>query len=34
MDAGTVPSLLKASAMAAADDDAGKLPAPIARPVG
>jgi glucose-1-phosphate thymidylyltransferase len=33
-DAGTVPSLLRASAMAAEDDQAGRLVAPSARPVG
>jgi glucose-1-phosphate thymidylyltransferase len=32
MDAGTVPSLLRASAMAAEDDEAGKLVAPVTRP--
>jgi glucose-1-phosphate thymidylyltransferase len=34
MDAGTVPSLLRASAMAAEDDEAGKLVAPVSRPKG
>ena len=31
-DAGTVPSLLRASELAAADDEAGSLAPPIERP--
>jgi glucose-1-phosphate thymidylyltransferase len=33
-DAGTVPSLLRAAELAAADDRAGRLRPPVARPVG
>jgi glucose-1-phosphate thymidylyltransferase len=33
-DAGTVPSLLRASAMAAEDEEAGRLVAPVKRPHG
>jgi glucose-1-phosphate thymidylyltransferase len=33
-DAGTVPSLLRAAAMAADDDAAGRLAPPVSRPVG
>ena len=33
-DAGTVPSLLRAAEMAAADDAAGRLTRPVSRPVG
>jgi glucose-1-phosphate thymidylyltransferase len=33
-DAGTVPSLLRAAEMAAADDAAGRLAPPVTRPVG
>jgi hypothetical protein len=33
-DAGTVPSLLRAAELAAADDAAGRLPPPAVRPVG
>jgi glucose-1-phosphate thymidylyltransferase len=33
-DAGTVPSLLRAAELAAADDAAGRLRPPVARPVG
>jgi len=33
-DAGTVPSLLRAAELAAADDAAGRLPPPVSRPVG
>ena len=33
-DAGTVPSLLRAAEMARDDDDAGRLAAPMERPVG
>ena len=33
-DAGTVPSLLRAAELAAADDEAGRLTPPISRPVG
>ena len=32
-DAGTVPSLLRAAELAAADDEAGRLPPPVSRPV-
>jgi glucose-1-phosphate thymidylyltransferase len=32
-DAGTVPSLLRAAELAAADDEAGRLTPPISRPV-
>ena len=32
-DAGTVPSLLRAAELAEADDAAGRLPAPVARPL-
>ena len=33
-DAGTVPSLLRAAEMAAADDAAGRLARPVSRPIG
>ena len=33
-DAGTVPSLLRASELASADDEAGRLTPPVQRPVG
>jgi glucose-1-phosphate thymidylyltransferase len=33
-DAGTVPSLLRAAELAAADDAEGRLPPPVSRPVG
>jgi len=33
-DAGTVPSLLRAAELAAADHTAGRLPPPVARPTG
>ena len=33
-DAGTVPSLIRAAELARDDDDAGRLAAPVARPVG
>ena len=33
-DAGTVPSLLRAAELAAADDAAGRLAPPVTRPVG
>jgi glucose-1-phosphate thymidylyltransferase len=33
-DAGTVPSLLRAAAMASDDQEAGRLTPPVARPVG
>ena len=33
-DAGTVPSLLRAAALASDDDEAGQLAPPVARPVG
>src|SRR6186713_241193 len=33
-DAGTVPSLLRAAELAAADDEAGRLTPPVSRPVG
>jgi glucose-1-phosphate thymidylyltransferase len=33
-DAGTVPSLLRAAELAAADDEAGRLPPPVSRLVG
>ena len=33
-DAGTVPSLLRAAELAAADDRAGRLRPPVARPIG
>ncbi|MEP6637938.1 MAG: sugar phosphate nucleotidyltransferase, partial [Chloroflexota bacterium] len=32
-DAGTVPSLLRAAELAAADDAEGRLPPPVSRPV-